>query len=64
MHERNKNLVVRLDATELDMVHAVANAQDTPISQVIRRFIRDSYGALYGAAKPKPHTSPKTAATK
>lgn len=59
MHERTKNLVVRLDATELDMVHAVASAQDIPISQVIRRFIRDSYGALYGSAKPKPHTPKK-----
>ncbi len=61
MHERKSNLVVRVDSVELDMVHAVANSQDVPISQVIRKFIRDAYGALYGTAKPHPHKRRGTA---
>lgn len=60
MHERKRNLVVRVDDVELDMAHALATAQDTPIAQVIRKFIRDAYGAMYGTAKPKPHASTKT----
>ncbi len=43
------------------MVHALATAQDTPIAQVIRKLIRDAYGAMEGTAKPKPHASLKTA---
>lgn len=55
IHERANNLVVRLDDDEIEMAHAIATKRDVPVSQVIRQFIHDCYGALYGTAPPPKH---------
>ncbi len=56
MKERERNLVVRVDDQELAMLHAVANDRDEPIARVVRKFIRDAYGAKFGDAVPAPAT--------
>lgn len=57
MAERNRNLVVRVDDETLDMVHAVAESDDVPATQLIRALIRSAYRARFGEAKPPPRTS-------
>jgi hypothetical protein len=57
MAERNRNLVVRVDDETLDMVHAVAESDDVPVTQVVRSLIRGAYRARFGDAKPPRRTS-------
>lgn len=52
MHERERNLVVRVDDEELAMAHALADAGDEPIARVVRRMIRHEYADKFGTAKP------------
>lgn len=56
MTERNRNLAVRLDDVTLDMVHALAAAEDVPVSQLIRTFIRDAYRKRFGGSTPPPRS--------
>ena len=51
-HERERNLVVRVDDEELAMAHALADAGDEPIARVVRRMIRHEYADKFGTAKP------------
>jgi hypothetical protein len=57
MTERNRNLVVRVDDETLDMVHAVADTDDVPATQVVRSLIRAAYRARFGQVKPPPRSS-------
>lgn len=57
MHKRERNMVLRVDDDELAMAHALAEAQDEPIARIVRRFIRDAYGARFGGQPPpQPRT--------
>lgn len=48
-------MVARVSAEELAMVHAVAADRDESISQMIRKFIRESYRTRFGdKTPPKP----------
>jgi len=61
MRERKHNLVVRVDDEELDMVHALSESTDEPAARIVRRFIRDAYGARFGATPPPKRTRAKEA---
>lgn len=52
MQQRERNLVLRVSDEELAMAHAVANADDLPISAVVRRFLRETYAARFGDTTP------------
>lgn len=48
-------MVARVSAEELAMVHAIASDRDETISQMIRKFIRESYRLRFGEkAPPRP----------
>lgn len=54
MHERNRNLVVRLDEREHAMVRALAEATDKPATMIVRELLRAAYLDRFGvAALPK-----------
>jgi hypothetical protein len=59
MHDRNRNLVVRLDEQELAMARAVAAATDEPMTQLVRRLLRDAYVSRFGLTPPPPHVATK-----
>jgi hypothetical protein len=59
MHDRNRNLVVRLDEQELAMAKAVAEATDEPMTRLVRRLLRDAYVSRFGLTPPAPHAAAK-----
>ena len=52
MTKRDRNMVLRISDEELAMAHALAEAQDEPISRIVRRFIGDAYRAKFGTKTP------------
>lgn len=56
MASRKRNMVLRVDDEELAMAHALAAAEDEPVARLVRRFIREAYGARFGTAKPPTPT--------
>jgi len=55
-HEEQHNMVIRVTATELAQVHALAGDVREPIAVVVRRWIRDGYRTRFGDAKPPAPT--------
>ena len=55
--KRNTTLNLRVSEDERDKIHAVADAQDETVAQLIRRFIRQRYEAQFGDAAPAPKKS-------
>jgi hypothetical protein len=53
MHERTKNLVVRLDEQEHRMVQALAEAHDEPMTTVVRKLLKAAYVERFGVTPPK-----------
>jgi hypothetical protein len=53
MHERKRNLVVRLDEDEHAMAVAIAEARDEPMAVVVRKLLRAEYVDRIGLAPPK-----------
>lgn len=51
--KRAKNLVTRVDETELAMAHALAEALDEPMTRIVRRLLRDAYVSRFGVTPPK-----------
>ncbi len=45
-------MTIRLDDTELAMMHALAERGDEPISFMLRRWVRDHWQATFGDASP------------
>jgi hypothetical protein len=58
MRDRERNLTIRLDDTELAKVHALAEHEDVPIAMMIRRWANDRWRAAFGDAPP-PATKTK-----
>lgn len=58
MAMRESNLVIRLSADELNMMHAVAKHQDRTVSGVVRTWIRERYERIWGDT-PAPHVERK-----
>jgi hypothetical protein len=58
-HERNRNLVVRLDEQELRMVQALSEARDEPMTMVVRRLLKQAYVDRFGITPPPPPSEPK-----
>jgi hypothetical protein len=56
MHERNRNLVVRLDEQELAMARALAADRDEPMTMVVRRLLKSAYVDRFGVTPP-PQTA-------
>jgi hypothetical protein len=52
MHERNRNLVVRLDEQELAMVRALAEDRDEPMTMTVRRLLKAAYVDRFGLTPP------------
>jgi len=52
MHERTRNLVVRLDEQEHAMAVAVAEARDEPMTMVVRRLLKQAYVERFGLTPP------------
>ena len=53
MHERNKNLVVRIDDGERKKLLALEEALDENASRLIRKWIAQHYAAQFGDAAPR-----------
>lgn len=52
MTNREHTLSVRLSPEEIAKAHALADADDASIGQVVRRWIRETYAAKFGDAPP------------
>lgn len=52
-HERNRNLVVRLDEQEHAMVQALSEAADEPMTMIVRRLLKAAYVERFGVTPPK-----------
>jgi hypothetical protein len=52
MTNREHTLSVKLSPEEIAKAHALADADDASIGQVVRRWIRESYAARFGEAAP------------
>lgn len=52
MIERARNLNLKVNDDELAMAHALAEAEDRPISAVVRRWIREQYAEQFGEKRP------------
>lgn len=72
MTNREHTLSVRLSPEEIAKAHALADAADASIGQVVRRWIRETYAAQFGEVAPPTVTlrpgpgrrrSPKRATT-
>ena len=53
-NKRNKNLVVRLHADELEMMHAIVGAEREPAAALVRRWIRQHAEAIGMAVTGRP----------
>ena len=53
MHERNRNLVVRLDEQELAMARALAEDRDEPMTMLVRRLLKSAYVDRFGVKPPR-----------
>lgn len=64
MKTREHNLNVRVDESELAMMHALAEASDLPATQLVRRWIQTHYVEKFGVTPPRELardvTPPKT----
>jgi hypothetical protein len=69
MKTREHNLNVRVDESELAMVHALAERADEPVTRLVRRWIQQRYVEQFGVTPPRelardvspPKTTKKTA---
>lgn len=53
MHrERKRSLVIKVDDNELAALHAMAGAEDVPISAMVRKWLSERYTARFGDATP------------
>lgn len=52
MHERTRNLVVRLDDQEHAMVRALAEATDKPATMIVRELLKAAYVDRFGFRPP------------
>lgn len=52
-HERNRNLVVRLDDDEHAMIARLAEDRDEPMTMTVRKMIRTLYVERFGVTPPK-----------
>lgn len=52
MKERTRNLVVRVDDSEVAMAHALGEAADLPVSILVRQWIKSHYAAKFGDVEP------------
>jgi hypothetical protein len=64
MKTRDHNLNVRVDESELAMMHALAERSDQPATQLVRRWIQERYVEAFGVTPPREiargATPPKT----
>lgn len=59
MTDRTRTLTVKVSDDELARAHALADAGDESIGRLVRKFIRDAYGARFGdSPPPKPKLKP------
>ena len=54
--ERTHNIVVRVSAEEQEMARRLAEAEDDPISRILRRYLRQRYVERFGEL-PKPRSA-------
>lgn len=52
MTSREHTLSVRLSPEEIAKAHALADADDASIGQVVRKFIRERYAERFGENAP------------
>jgi hypothetical protein len=50
---RDRQFRIRLDETELAMLHALAERDGISASDFVRQFVRRSYAATFGEKPPK-----------
>ena len=60
MKDRDHNLVVRVDRTELAKLLALAEDADEHASQLVRRWLGQHYVARFGDAEPPEASRKKT----
>jgi len=52
-HPRTNNLVTRLDDDEIQMARELSEALDMPMTQLVRRWLRNAYVERFGVTPPK-----------